>query len=103
MHARRSSGRKDTLRINGSPARRLSTACNGSTTKWHWKDATTISRLRSFVKKPIILRPRCDYSRPCLLHKNNSFIQMAEHLKRSEAEINELLAEYWKLRHETGV
>ena len=28
--------------------------------------------------------------------------QMAEHLKKSEAEINELLTEYWKLRHETG-
>ena len=27
---------------------------------------------------------------------------MAEHLKKSEAEINDLLAEYWKLRHETG-
>jgi hypothetical protein len=27
---------------------------------------------------------------------------MAEHLKKSEAELNELLAEYWKLRHETG-
>lgn len=29
-------------------------------------------------------------------------LQMAEHLKRSEAELNELLTEYWKLRHETG-
>lgn len=28
--------------------------------------------------------------------------QIAEHLKKSEAELNELLAEYWKLRHETG-
>jgi kinetochore protein Nuf2 len=28
---------------------------------------------------------------------------MAEHLKRSETELNELLAEYWKLRHETGM
>lgn len=27
---------------------------------------------------------------------------MHEHLKKSEAELNELLAEYWKLRHETG-
>ena len=27
---------------------------------------------------------------------------MNEHLKKSEAELNELLAEYWKLRHETG-
>jgi len=26
-----------------------------------------------------------------------------EHLKKSEAELNELLAEYWKLRHETDV
>ncbi|KIJ69633.1 hypothetical protein HYDPIDRAFT_36657 [Hydnomerulius pinastri MD-312] len=29
--------------------------------------------------------------------------KMVEHLKRSEAELNELLAEYWKLRHETEV
>lgn len=28
---------------------------------------------------------------------------MAEHQKRSEAELNELLTEYWKLRHETGM
>jgi kinetochore protein Nuf2 len=28
---------------------------------------------------------------------------MAEHLKMSEGELNELLAEYWKLRHETGI
>jgi kinetochore protein Nuf2 len=27
---------------------------------------------------------------------------MAEHLKKSEGELNELLADYWKLRHETG-
>lgn len=27
---------------------------------------------------------------------------MADHLKISEIELNELLAEYWKLRHETG-
>ncbi|EIW87189.1 hypothetical protein CONPUDRAFT_161784 [Coniophora puteana RWD-64-598 SS2] len=29
--------------------------------------------------------------------------QMGEHLRKSEGEINELLAEYWKLRHETEV
>lgn len=28
--------------------------------------------------------------------------QMNEHLKKSEIELNELLAEYWKLRRETG-
>jgi len=28
---------------------------------------------------------------------------MNEHLKNCEAELNELLAEYWKLRHETGI
>jgi kinetochore protein Nuf2 len=27
---------------------------------------------------------------------------MAEHKKKSEAELSELLTEYWKLRHETG-
>jgi hypothetical protein len=27
---------------------------------------------------------------------------MNEHLKKSETELNELLAEYWKLRRETG-
>ncbi|KAF8840994.1 hypothetical protein BDN67DRAFT_967767 [Paxillus ammoniavirescens] len=29
--------------------------------------------------------------------------KMAEHLKKSEAELDDLLAEYWKLRHETEV
>ncbi|KIK24910.1 hypothetical protein PISMIDRAFT_97675 [Pisolithus microcarpus 441] len=29
--------------------------------------------------------------------------KMAEHLRKSEVELNELLAEYWKLRHETEV
>lgn len=28
---------------------------------------------------------------------------MNEHLKKSETELNELLAEYWKLRRETGI
>jgi kinetochore protein Nuf2 len=27
---------------------------------------------------------------------------MLEHLKKSETELNELFAEYWKLRHEAG-
>lgn len=27
---------------------------------------------------------------------------MAEHLKKSQAELNELLTEYWRLRRETG-
>jgi len=29
--------------------------------------------------------------------------KMAEHKKKSEAELSELLTEYWKLRHETEV
>jgi kinetochore protein Nuf2 len=33
----------------------------------------------------------------------NSWSQMAEHLKSSETELNQLLAEYWKLRHDTGM
>lgn len=28
--------------------------------------------------------------------------QMAEHLRKSEADLNELLAEYWRIRHATG-
>lgn len=27
---------------------------------------------------------------------------MTEHMKQSESELNELLAEYWKLRHDAG-
>ena len=27
---------------------------------------------------------------------------MAQHVKQSESELNELLTEYWKLRHEAG-
>jgi len=34
---------------------------------------------------------------------NHIETKMAEHLKMSEGELNELLAEYWKLRHETDV
>jgi len=30
-------------------------------------------------------------------------LQMAEHLRKSEAEVNELLAAYWTLRRETGM
>lgn len=28
---------------------------------------------------------------------------MAEHMKKSQTELNELLTEYWRLRHETGM
>ena len=28
---------------------------------------------------------------------------MAEHMRQSQIELNELLTEYWKLRHATGV
>ena len=27
---------------------------------------------------------------------------MAEHLRKNEAELNDLLSEYWALRHQTG-
>lgn len=37
------------------------------------------------------------------LEANSIQSEMAEHLKRSETELNELLAEYWRLRHETGM
>lgn len=37
------------------------------------------------------------------LYTRNTCWQMSEHLKKSEAELNGLLAEYWKLRHETGL
>jgi len=30
-------------------------------------------------------------------------VRIAEHQKKSEVELNELLTEYWKLRHETEV
>ncbi|EKM82897.1 hypothetical protein AGABI1DRAFT_118320 [Agaricus bisporus var. burnettii JB137-S8] len=34
---------------------------------------------------------------------NHIHSEMVDHLKKSEAELNELLAEYWRLRHETDV
>ena len=39
------------------------------------------------------------------LHKDtcDTYWQMTEHLMKSKAELNELLAEYWKLQHETGL
>ncbi len=35
------------------------------------------------------------------VHLRNVSAQMADHLKRSEAELGELLAEYWALRNHT--
>ena len=29
--------------------------------------------------------------------------QMADHMRQSQKEMNELIAEYWKLRHATGM
>ncbi len=38
----------------------------------------------------------------CLIHlRDITLAQMADHLKRSEAELGELLAEYWALRNRT--
>jgi kinetochore protein Nuf2 len=41
-------------------------------------------------------------SRPPNIHlRNITLAQMADHIKRSEAELGELLAEYWALRNRT--
>ena len=43
-----------------------------------------------------------DLSHPSNVHlRNITLTQMADHLKRSEAELGELLAEYWALRNRT--
>jgi len=43
-----------------------------------------------------------DLSRPPNVHlRNITLAQMADHLKRSEAELGELLGEYWALRNRT--
>ena len=44
-----------------------------------------------------------DLSHPPNVHlrSNITLAQMADHLKRSEAELGELLAEYWALRNRT--
>jgi kinetochore protein Nuf2 len=42
-----------------------------------------------------------DLSHPNVHLRNVTLAQMADHLKRSEAELGELLAEYWALRNRT--
>jgi kinetochore protein Nuf2 len=62
-----------------------------------------IERVQQEYDKMVIERRENEHEMEAIRAQGDDIeTKMAEHLKTSEAEINELLAEYWKLRHETG-
>ncbi|ETW85632.1 hypothetical protein HETIRDRAFT_309393 [Heterobasidion irregulare TC 32-1] len=64
----------------------------------------TIERLQREYEEMVLDRRDNEKQVEELRSKANEFErQMAEHLRSCEAELNELLTEYWKLRHETEV
>jgi hypothetical protein len=71
--------------------------------KWHLNDETMIDKWRNSGQMQIKSKLKLACYLSSLLSLANIRPKMAEHLKTSEAELNELLAEYWKLRHETGI
>ncbi|KIM53231.1 hypothetical protein SCLCIDRAFT_1223006 [Scleroderma citrinum Foug A] len=71
--------------------------------KWH-ASQQTIERLQREYEQMDIERREND-KQVEEFHKEADEVEakMTEHLTKSEAELNKLLAEYWKLRHETEV
>ncbi|KAG1749143.1 Nuf2 family-domain-containing protein [Suillus paluster] len=64
----------------------------------------TIERLqREYEKMDVERRENDKQVEELRMEAGDIESKMAEHLKKSEAELNELLTEYWKLRHETEV
>ncbi|KAK2467107.1 hypothetical protein APHAL10511_001365 [Amanita phalloides] len=64
----------------------------------------TIERLQREYDEMVIERRDNDKQLEELRREADSIeAKMVEHLRNSETEINELLAEYWKLRHETDI
>jgi hypothetical protein len=103
MHTKKLSVHKDMPRTREWLAKRPLIGCKENMMRWPWNDGITIDNWRNFVLRR--MRPKSRYvnfSVGCALRVMNP-CQMAEYLKKSEAELNELLAEYWKLRHETGM
>ncbi|KAG1804244.1 Nuf2 family-domain-containing protein [Suillus subaureus] len=64
----------------------------------------TVERLqRDYEKMDVERRENDKQVEELRMEAGDIETKMAEHLKKSEAELNELLTEYWKLRHETEV
>ncbi|KAG0706409.1 Nuf2 family-domain-containing protein [Suillus ampliporus] len=64
----------------------------------------TIERLqREYEKMDVERRDNDKQVEELRMEAGDIECKMAEHLKKSETELNELLTEYWKLRHETEV
>ncbi|KAH7913923.1 Nuf2 family-domain-containing protein [Hygrophoropsis aurantiaca] len=64
----------------------------------------TIERLQKEYEEMVVERQDNDNQVEELrMEADQIEAKTAEHLKKSEAELNELLVEYWKLRHETEV
>ncbi|KAF9001985.1 Nuf2 family-domain-containing protein [Cyathus striatus] len=63
----------------------------------------TIERLQREYDEMVVERRDNDRQVEELRAEANAVeAKMSEHLKKNEGELNELLAEYWRLRHETG-
>ncbi|KAJ7074414.1 Nuf2 family-domain-containing protein [Mycena amicta] len=63
----------------------------------------TIDRLQREYDEMVVERRDTDKQvEEVRAEANNVESKMAEHLKTSEAELNQLLSEYWQLRHNTG-
>ncbi|EGO21650.1 hypothetical protein SERLADRAFT_410230 [Serpula lacrymans var. lacrymans S7.9] len=64
----------------------------------------TIERLQAEYEEMVVDRRDNDKQLEELRAEADDYeTKIAEHLKKSEAELNQLLTEYWKLRHETEV
>ncbi|KAG2149272.1 Nuf2 family-domain-containing protein [Suillus clintonianus] len=64
----------------------------------------TVDRLqRDYEKMDVERRENDKQVEELRIEAGDIETKMSEHLKKSEAELNELLTEYWKLRHETEV
>jgi len=64
----------------------------------------TIERLqREYEEMALDRKDNDDQMEKLRMEADDVAAKMAEHQKKSEAELNELLTEYWKLRHETEV
>ncbi|KAF8623966.1 hypothetical protein AX15_006122 [Amanita polypyramis BW_CC] len=64
----------------------------------------TIERLQREYDEMVVERRDNDKQLEELRREADSIdAKMSEHLRKSEVELNELLAEYWKLRHETDI
>jgi len=64
----------------------------------------TIERLqREYEEMALERRDNDEQMEKLRMEADDLAVRIAEHQKKSEVELNELLTEYWKLRHETEV